>query len=281
MLRSWEEVLKRPALPVDSLQGKTRTFTDAQIAFTVHQWQSYTKERKRTKIKAFVKHLRKQWQQQSWLTPAPSRKTIEDMLIANGYRKPKSSSAKKPGYYPKVKRYFPHVQTVLDGKEVVVTLGGDDYPFIMELTKDMATDAIGGYAIGSSETAELVKQAFADHSRNNPSPLAVLVDNGKGNSKAAIDLGASGVLVIKAHPGRAETKGQLEGEFGLFERKVSHIEINGQNEPEKAMSILKKIAEVYLRLRNQTPRCSACPFTPGELMKAKLDPADADKMKNG
>jgi hypothetical protein len=279
VLKEWEHVQEQPAITENSLRGRVRTFSDDQIEFVVRQWKGYSKERKRVKIKAFMKHLNQNWQHQSWLTPVPSRKTVEDILLANDCRKPKPKTkpTHKPRYHPPVKRHFPHAQTVLDGKQVVVSVNGHDYTFVLELCKDMATDAIGGYAVGYSETAELVKQAFNEYCSNNTQPLSTLVDNGSGNVKAAVDLGARGVLMIKAYPYRPETKGQIEGEFSLFERKVSHIVIDGKTEKEQAMSILKKVVEVYLRLRNQTPRCSVCPFTPKKLMNANVDKVEADK----
>lgn len=224
------------------------------------------------RITAFMKHLRTSWKKQSWLTPVPSRQTVSEMLLANGYGKA-AERVKKPkqNYRPPVKRYFPHAQAVLDGKEVVVNLGRQDYKFVLEFSKDMASDGIGGYAVSKSESSELVKTAFKRHGINHKKPLAVLLDNGKGNGKAAIDLGAEGVLVINSYPYRPQTKGQLEGEFSIFEKKVSHIIIDGKGEEQQAMSILKVLAQVYLRLRNQTPRCSVCPFTPAELMKFQVD----------
>jgi hypothetical protein len=254
-----------------SLRGKKSRFDDVQIEFVLNVYKRYAEKRQRVKIVAFMKHLKQQWQDQPWITPLPSRKTVEDMLLAGSCRKAKTKPAQKRNYHPAVKHFFPHAQAVLDGKEVIVSLGGQEFHFVMEFSKDMATDAIGGFAVGKTETAELVKKAFDNHSRNHQQPLAALIDNGSGNIKAAIHLGAEGVLIIKAHPYRAETKGQIEGEFGLFERKVSRIAIGGQNPEQQAMNILKKIAEVYLRLRNQTPRCSTCPFTPQTLMKAKPD----------
>jgi len=230
-----------------------------------------------------MRDLRVQWKQEAWLTPVPSRKTVEDMLFANGFRKPKATinkqcgSTKRSGYYQSMTRYFPHAQSVLDGKEVVVTLNGNEYRFTMEFSKDMATDAICGSAVNLTENAELVKEAFQNHCRKYGKPVATLIDNGKGNLKAAVDLGSEGTLFIKAWPGRAETKGHIEGEFGLFEKKVSHIVIEGETEQKQAMSILKHVSEVYLRLRNQTPRCSVCPFTPQKMMQAKLDSVEAGK----
>jgi len=225
-----------------------------------------------------MKDLRSQWKDQSWLTPAPSRKTVEDMLVANGLRKPKAAMPKgSKTYYPSVDRYFPHAQAVLDGKEVVVSLNRTDYPFTLEFSKDIATSAIGGAAVSTSETAEVVKRAFHNHSRQYGRPVAALIDNGKGNLKAAVDLGSEGTLFIKAWPGRPETKGHVEGEFSVFEKKVSHIVIEGETEQKQAMSILKHVSEVYLRLRNQTPRCSVCPFTPQKMMQAKLGSVEAGK----
>ena len=275
LLTTWE-ANKKPDSQ-SSLQGKVSLFSDKQIAFVVNVFKDYVKERKRIKIKAFIKHLKIQWQNQPWLTPAPSRKTVMSMLEGNGRLKIKNQANKKQSYHPPLKRFFPHAQTVLDGKEVTVFLGGQSFDFVMELSKDMASDALGGFDVAKTETAELVKSAFENHSHNHQRPLAALIDNGSGNKKAAIDLGAEGVLVIKAYPYRAETKGQIEGEFGLFERTVSHIVIDGQTTEQQACSILKKIAEIYLRLRNQTPRCSTCPFTPEKLMRAEMDSVAAEK----
>ena len=102
----------------DSLTGKVSQFSDEQIAFVIGAYKNYDKERERVKIEAFMKHLRQQWKNQSWLTPPPSRKTVENMLVGNGCRKVKDRPPKRPGYHPAIKRFFPHVQTVLDGNTV-------------------------------------------------------------------------------------------------------------------------------------------------------------------
>jgi len=279
ILKQWEQATRQPATAAatkNSLQGKNRSLTDRQIEFITRLWQDYNKERKKIKLTAFMKYLRKSWQHQSWLTPCPSRKSVEDLLQANGCRQPKTQAQARPQYHPRVKRYFPHAQTVLDGKQVVVRLNNQAYSFVLELCKDMASDGSGGYAIGETETAELVKQAFINYCANHRRPLATLIDNGSGNVRAAVDLGAEGILMIRAYPYRAETKGQIEGEFSLFEKAVSQIVIEGQTEKELALNILKQIVEVYLKLRNHTPRCSVCPFTPAKLMAAQLDGVDAE-----
>lgn len=274
ILSTWE---KEEPKNQDSLRGKKRRYTDAEISFIVSTYKGYAKPRERVKIKAFMTHLRQCWKKQQYLTPCPSRKTVEDILTGNNYRTVKAKQSKKGKYCAPVKRYFPHVQSVMDGKEVIVNLNGEDFNFVLEYSKDMATDAICGSSVSHTETSELVSKAFENHCKNYNQPLGVLLDNGSGNKKAAIDLGNEGILVIYAHPYRAQTKGQIEGEFGLFERKVSRIAINGKNPVELAMSVLETISKVYINTRNSNARCSVCPFTPNKLMKYELDKGDANK----
>ena len=222
-----------------------------------------------------MNHLKTQWQNQIWLTPVPSRKTVDDMLWANGIRK--AVPVNKNGYHEPVKKYFPHVQSVMDGKQVNVHINENCYSFIMEYSKDIATDAICSSGIAKTETGTLVEKTFHEHVHNYQRPLSTLVDNCSANKKAAIDLGAEGTLFINAFPYRPETKGALEGEFGLFERTVSHLYIRGKTEQEKAASIVENVAKMYALIRNKTPRCSVCPFTPVKLIKANLDDKDANQ----
>lgn len=216
-----------------------------------------------------MKELLQQWKTQPWEMAPPSRKTVEDMLLANGCRE--TTPGKASSHTEKTKRHFPGAQMLLDGKAVLVSFLGQTFKFVVEFCQDAATSNVGGTAIDDTETAELVKAAVAEFTANHGKPLATLQDNGTGNNKAAIDFGADGILVIKAHPYRPETKGLIEGEFGLFEKKVSTIEITGETDKEIAQSILKQILTVYVRLRNQTPRCSVCPFTPQEMMNYQPD----------
>jgi hypothetical protein len=272
ILSQWEKKKENNENEKDNLQGRARKFNDEQIAFIAALFKAYTESRKKIRMKAFVKHLHKEWKKKSWLTAVPSRKTVEDILFANDLWKPKIMSNKQKGSYKaSITKYAPHIQSVLDGKQVVVNLNDESCLFTMEFSKDMATDAICGYAIGKSETAELVKEAFDNHSERYQKPKAALIDNGKGNLKAAIDLGAEGTLFIKAMPHRPQTKGQIEGEFGIFERTVSILNIDNSDNESLAFSLVKIIAETYLRLRNNSPRCSVCPFTPAKLMKSELN----------
>lgn len=263
--------------PGTDLRGHSKTYSNEQIQFVTNCYKDYSKQRHKVKMTAFIKHLKTQWDQHFDLIKAPSRKTIDDMLLANDLRTPKVKQSSTSRYYTPVKKYAPHVQSVMDGKQVDVRLNNDNYSFVMEYSKDIATDAIAGFCIGTSETADLVKAAFQSHRENYQQPLSTLIDNGRGNVKASIDLGAGGTLFIRAYPNRPQSKGHIEGEFGLFERTVSTIDIQGQNNQELALSILEQLSRLYIRLRNSTPRCFGCPFTPDKLMKANLSNASAEE----
>jgi hypothetical protein len=241
-------------------------YSDEQIKFVMETWTVYKKSRRKIRMNAFAKVLRKQWRQKDWLTPAPSRQTIADMLKGNGKRAVESTQ-KKSRYHESVKKFFPNAQACLDGKQIDISINDHAYHFTVEMAKDLASDAITAIEFGKSETAELVEKTYDHHAKSFGHPVSVLLDNGSGNKKATVKLGQEGSLVVRAHPYRAETKGQLEGEFGQFERLTSPIQIRGQDQESLALSFAQATVEMYAMLRNQTPRCSNCPFTPEEMMK--------------
>jgi hypothetical protein len=245
--------------------SRLSSYTDEQIRFAVDTWKGYSGHRQKIRFTAFVKELKKRWRGQSWLTPPPSRQTVADMLNGNGIRVPEAI-ANKMKYHEPVARFFPNAQACLDGKQVDISINDHPHRFTVEFVKDLASDAITATEFGASESAELVEKAFRRHCQLYGAPVGALVDNGSGNKKAMIKLGQEGTLVIWAHPRRPESKGQLEGAFGHFERLTWPIVIEGLDEETMALSFAKATVEMYAMLRNQTPRCSQCPFTPDELM---------------
>lgn len=246
--------------------NRLTNYSDDQINFVVQTWKEYENDRRKIRLQAFVKELKKRWRQQNWLTPPPSRQTVADMLIGNGIRAAEQTR-KKAKYHEPVKKFFPNAQACLDGKRIDIAINDHAYHFTVEMAKDLASDAITATEFGASETAELVEETYRQHCRAYRNALGVLVDNGPGNKKATVNLGKEGTLVISAYPYRPETKGQLEGEFGRFERLTSPISIQGRDENTLALSFAKSTVEMYAMLRNQTPRCTSCPFTPEELMR--------------
>ena len=241
-------------------------YTNEQISFVVETWKEYSDHRQKIRFTAFVKELKKGWRRQSWLTPPPSRQTVADMLNGNNIRVPEAVT-KKMKYHEPVTRFFPNAQACLDGKQIDITINDHPYRFTCEFVKDLASDAITAAEFGKTETAELVEKAFRQHSQILGTPLSVLADNGSGNKKAMVKLGQEGTLVIWTYPRRPESNGQIEGTFGHFERLTSPIVIEGLDQETMALSFAKATVAMYAMLRNQTPRCSQCPFTPEEQMR--------------
>jgi len=268
LLAQWESAAeeKANAAGLSSLRGQRSQFTDEQIAFVNASWRAYSEKRRKVRFQAFMKKLRAAWKDTNWLLPCPSTKTVQDMLLANGIRLPQAKKVSLPSS-EKIKRYFPNAQVLLDGKEVEVLYKDQVYHFCLEFSKDLACDQIGAEAVGLTEDYHLVKEAFTRHCQEHGLPLAALVDNRSANRPLEIELGKYGRILIYARPYRPQSRGPIEQEFGLFEKTLSRIEIKGQSDQEIAMSIVDVLARMYLRLRNQTPRCSTCPMTPEKLMQ--------------
>lgn len=260
-LAQWEKEQE----PEPSLRGWQVSYSEPMIALVSDLWKAYSSARKKVKISAFMKKLREDWKESDWLVPCPSRKTVEDMLLANGLRQPKT---KKRHASPaeKIHLYYPNAQELLDGKEVEVLYKDELYGVNLEFCQDIASTAITGMSVSETENYAAVKKALGEHVDQYGWPLAALTDNRSANLPLAIELGNNGRLLIRARPYRPQSRGPIENEFGVFEKKVSRIQINGQTDREIAMSIVELLARTYLRLRNQTPRCSTCPMTPEKLM---------------
>jgi len=269
-LAHWQEGSEE----VSSLRDYSSKFSEAQIAFVLHFWNAYGTKRKKVRFSAFMKQLRKAWKDKGWLVRCPSRKTVEDMLSGNGARQPKSAIGKTP-HTARVKSFFPNAQVSLDGKQVEVLYNGRVHTVTLEISKDLATGADTAVAVGETETYELVKTALAEHRAKHGLPLAALTDNGSANRPLEMELGKHERLLIRAWPRRPQSRGHIEGEFGVFEKNVSHIEIKGRTDEDIVKSIVEVLARLFLRLRNQTPRCRTCPMTPEKLMQ--YEPSELER----
>lgn len=117
LLARWEKESEIAAS--ESLRGQSSKFSEAQIKFVVSFWQAYCEPRQKVKLAAFMKQLRQAWKQSEWVIPCPSRKTAQDMLLANDVRKPKAQKTPMP-HTNRVKQFFPNAQVLLDGKEIEV-----------------------------------------------------------------------------------------------------------------------------------------------------------------
>ncbi len=197
-----------------------------------------------------------------------SRRVITEILIAHDLYKAKGSQKEYKKYTPRLKRYYPGAQVVLDGKKMKVSINGNRYEFNLEMCKDIKSDGITAHKISEVETAEVVFLTIKEHISKHGLPESVLIDNSKANlsSKVEEQLKEEKIIRIEAFPWRPETKGTVEGEFGKIGSRIGEIEIRGNTEKELARSILTTIVDIYAEMSNQTPRCSGCPLKPSDLM---------------
>jgi hypothetical protein len=242
------------------------------------------KRKKRIKIGSFMKWLNKSKKDKmAYFNCGKSRRLITDILIANGRYK-ENTNKKYPVYRPRIKKFYPNAQVVLDGKKKDIEVLGEKFSLNMEILKDIHSDAITACKISDEEDGGVVKAVINEHTEKYGPPLSILYDNHSANlsSEVSQTLKEHGnIITINAFKGCPETKATLEGEFGLFERTVGDLNIEGVKKRDIAKNILTIVADVYVKMRNMVGRCSVCNRRPLDLMnyvptKQEIDNAKRD-----
>lgn len=264
-------------------RGRHHGVSEELIALIKESAEEYLNKRKGNKIsrlKSFLKWLRNRKKAELKNHPVGrSRRIITEILIANDLYDAKKKKKDYPSYNPRIKRYYPGAQMVIDGSRVELNLNGKTYNFNLEMSKDMKAKALTGFKISAEETAETVCDVIKDHCGKYGPPLSVLMDNGKGNLGREVEklLKSHGIEKIKAYPYTPETKADIEQEFGKLKEKIYPLKISGATERDLAMSVVESIINLYVEMRNQDPRCIDCPRSPGDMMK--YVPAEEEKKK--
>jgi len=114
------------------------------------------KEKKKIKITSFMNCLnRNKKNKMAYFQCGKSRSLVTDILIANGRYKEKTNK-KYTVYRPRIKKFYPNAQVVLDGKEKHMELLGKGFSFNIETLKDIYSDAITACQISDQEDASIV-----------------------------------------------------------------------------------------------------------------------------
>lgn len=235
----------------------------------------YLKSRRGNKIirlKKFLKWFRKSKKEELKNHPiGKSRRVITEILIANNYYEEKLSSKAYPVYKPRIKRYYPGAQMVIDGSPIKISLNSASYDFNLEMSMDMKGNAITSYAISDEETAEAVCDVIKEHKRKHGSPLSILMDNSSANLSQEVSalLEKEEIEKALAFVASPETKGLIEGEFSKIKEQIYPIRVGGKTEKELARSILVTIMDIYTEMKNKIPHCDVCLQTPLDLMNYK------------
>jgi hypothetical protein len=277
--KGYDEELRRER---EDLRGHSFQMTEGFIEFIVgaaREFLSQQKRRKRLRIKPLLRYLNKVHREQvAFFGCGKSRRVITEILVANGLYEERLSKRKYPGYKPRLSRYCPNAQLVIDGKKLAIEFMGERFRFNLEMAKDMLSEAITGHSLTDEEDAQAVWEVLEQHTRRYGDPIALLLDNNKANYKVVAEK-LEGIISIFAFKGCPETKAVLEGEFGNLEREFGSVKINGGDKRELAKGILKAMVALYVSLRNQKPRCSVCSRTPLKLMEEGPNQAELERAK--
>jgi hypothetical protein len=152
--------------------------------------------------------------------------------------------------------FFPGAQWVGDGAIMSVELNGKRVPFNLELMTDAASGALVGASIRATESGSAVAQAFHDGvvTAGAP-PLGLLLDNRPCNrSPRTIARLNHGTRVVYAARGRPQSKGHVEGAFGLFAQQAPRLAIDAHTPGELARQVLALVVTTWARTLNHRPR---------------------------
>jgi len=191
---------------------------------------------------------------------------LRQILIDLGFYSPRGPKIKNQG---SVKEPFePHAIWEGDGKQVNININGKRHCFCWYAFTDQSTTLIVGSNIAKTETSENFLKALKNGDKNNGVySIGVLIDNRLSDTDLSpinAFMKEHNIELIRTFPGNSKSNGIIENNFGIFERFVGDIHINGKNSAALAKSIAKTMVEIFTQLRNHQPRKRLHGATPAE-----------------
>jgi hypothetical protein len=183
-----------------------------------------------------------------------SRKTVQDILIANDLHKAEVRR-KKPRFYQNLCRRIPNGLLSLDGSDLIVWVDEDPHKFNVELGVDVGSFCHTGFGITRTETGEAVIEVLERHQKDWGVPLGVLIDHGSANlsDRVAAYLKKHRIEPVPAGPANPKGNGTGEGAFSQMKRVLGVIRIDTSTPEALARCVLEKLISVYVTMRNQNP----------------------------
>lgn len=188
------------------------------------------------------------------------RTTISAILDAHGVRRQRRREGRSPdekALRKSFESFFPGAQWVADGTPIVVNFLGKRFAFNLELTVDAHSGALTGASIRDGEDSPALLQAIDDgKATTGAPPLAVLVDNRPSNLSPEVHqvLAGDQTLLIPATKARPQTKGHVEGAFGLFFQMLPPLVLAAATRREGAREMLRLLVTTWARTLNHRPR---------------------------
>ncbi|WP_045118754.1 transposase [Haliangium ochraceum] len=122
--------------------------------------------------------------------------------------------------------FFPGAIWSSDGARVVVRVDGEAYAFNLQLAVDTDSGALLGVSIRDHEDGSAVREAFFDAVRTaGAPPLGLLLDQRPCNHGETVQALQRHTEVIYAGRNRPQSKGHVEGAFGLFAQSAPPLEL--------------------------------------------------------
>jgi hypothetical protein len=186
------------------------------------------------------------------------RTMISRILEAYGVRIPKRRVGRSPDELAlkgQLERFFPGAQWTGDGSPITVWVDGQPFSFNLELIVDTCSAAATGVSFRDEEDSAALIEAVADGVDTTGSPpLALLLDNRFSNHTPDVEVALGDTIKIRATLGRPQTKGHVEGSFGLFAQTAPLLAIDTDDRREIARQILALVVLTWARTLNHKPR---------------------------
>lgn len=160
---------------------------------------------------------------------------------------------------------FPSAQWLGDGTPLAFVWEGERFVFNLEAMLDSATNATVGLAVTDTEDEEAVRLAYeAARQETGQAPFAVTLDNLPSNHSPGTLKALADTMVLRATPGRGQSKAPVEGSFGLLQQALPPLVLDGASPRERARQALQLILTAWFVGRNGKPRKKLHGRTPAE-----------------
>jgi len=237
------------SLVIHERRGKDGKVTLDVVRRIINVAEKVRENKKHIRLKPFIQLLREKHKFNL------SDKTITRILIANDLYQP-SIRKRQPKFYQSLKQSVPNGLISLDGSEFKVIMGEESHKFNVELATDVKTFHHDAYSITDTEVADGVIDVVEKRKSLWGTPLGVLIDCGTANlSGAAIKYFQKNEIEwVPVGPANPKGNGTDEGAFSQMEKVIGPIILDTTSPRALAKSVLNKIIDVYITMRNRTPR---------------------------
>lgn len=250
-LSEWNKLFDKEMNPLvrPERRGKSGKVTSDIVRQIIEVAEKVLEKKKYIHLKLFIQLLRDEHKIEL------SEKTIAEILIANDLYQP-STRKRQPTYYQSLKQNIPNSLISLDGSEFKVIMGEDIHKFNVELATDVKTFHHDAHETTDTEVSECVIDVVEKRKTSWGTPLGVLIDCGTANlsGETITYFKENNIEWVPVGPGNPKGNGTDEGAFSQMKKVIGQIVLDTSSSRALAKSVLNKIIEVYITMRNRTPR---------------------------